>query len=312
MMKKKLRVALLCGGKSAERDVSLAGGREVARALSSDKYEMVQYDPACDLARIAQDAHRIDVAFILLHGPLGEDGTVQGFLDLLGIPYQGAGVLGSAIAMDKDLSKQLYQSAGLPVAKWVMVDAGQHVEAADLLAEVGSSAVIKPLRQGSSLGMHLASTPEALTAGLQDAFQFDRQVMVEEFIKGREITVGVIGNDELTVLPLVEIIPGAEYPFFDYRAKYQPGASKEICPAPFDEALSKQAKQYALTAHNALKLRGYSRTDMMISKDNGIFLIETNTIPGMTPTSLLPLAAAEYGLSFPQLLDWLIDLALEP
>ncbi len=310
-MKNKLRVALLCGGKSGERDVSLAGCREVVAALDPAKYDVVQYDPATDLARIAHDAEQIDVAFILLHGPFGEDGTMQGFLDLLGIPYQGAGVLGSAVAMDKDLSKQLYQRTGLPVAKWVMVDAKQDYDAGDILDQLRSPVVIKPIGQGSSLGMCLASTPDELTTGLRNAFKLDQQVMVEEFIKGREITVGVIGNEKLTALPLVEIIPGEEYPFFDYQAKYQPGASKEICPADFDEVITQQAQQFGLAAHHVLKLRGYSRTDMMVSDDGEIFLIETNTIPGMTPTSLLPQAAAEHGLSFSQLLDRLIELALE-
>ena len=152
---------------------------------------------------------------------------------------------------------------------------------------------------------------DQLSAALATAFQYDSQVMVEEFIKGREITVGVIGNDELLPLPLVEIIPDAKYDFFDYEAKYQPGATREVCPAEVDGRIRDQAQEYGLTAHKALQLRGYSRTDMIIREDGEIFLLETNTIPGMTPTSLLPQAAAQAGLEFSALLDRLIELAME-
>jgi D-alanine-D-alanine ligase len=158
--------------------------------------------------------------------------------------------------------------------------------------------------------MTIARSEEDIAVGLKKAFAIDREVMVEEFIAGREITGGIIGNDELTALPLVEIIPGDEYEFFDYEAKYQPGATKEICPADLEEPLAMRAQNYALSAHRALQLRGYSRTDMIISNDD-IFVLETNTIPGMTPTSLLPQAAAAAGLDFSALLDRLIELALE-
>lgn len=311
-MKNKLRVALLCGGKSGERNVSLAGGREVLEALDTTKYEVTTYDPACDLDRLVRDSERIDVAFILLHGPMGEDGTVQGFLELLGIPYQCAGVLGSALAMDKDLAKQMYQLAGLPVAPWEMASENEQIDCDALLRRLGGKVVVKPVGQGSSLGMSVASTPEALKSGLENAFCFGPEVMVEEYITGREITVGVLGNKELTALPLVEIIPGKEHPFFDYGAKYDVGASEEICPAQLSDTITAKAQEYGLAAHKALRLKGYSRTDMIVTEQGEIFLIETNTIPGMTPTSLLPQAAAEYGLTFSALLDRLIALALQP
>ena len=307
---KKLRLALLAGGKSGEREVSLKGAEEIVKALDPGKYEVKRYDPATDLAKLATEADSLDVAFILLHGPLGEDGTVQGFLDLLEIPYQGSGVLGSAIAMDKNLSKILYRNAGLKVPEWYMASKKDIEHPDENLSQLGLPLVIKPASQGSSLGMSIARSKHDIAEGLQKAFAIDRQVMVEEFIAGREITGGVIGNLELTALPLVEIIPGEKYDFFDYEAKYQPGASKEICPADLEEAITIRAQNYALTAHRALQLRGYSRTDMIVS-GNDIYVLETNTIPGMTPTSLLPQGAAAAGLDFPALLDRLIELALE-
>jgi len=307
---KKLRLALLAGGKSGEREVSLKGAAEVAKALDPRKYEVKRYDPATDLAKLATEAGSLDVAFILLHGPFGEDGTVQGFLDLLAIPYQGSGVLGSAIAMDKNLSKILYRNAGLKVPEWYMASTEDITNPGKITGQLGLPLVIKPASQGSSLGMSIARSEDAVAEGLKKAFLLDRQVMVEEYISGREITGGVIGNDELTALPLVEIIPGDTYEFFDYEAKYRAGASREICPAELEEAITIRAQNHALAAHRALQLRGYSRTDMIVSGDD-IYLLETNTIPGMTPTSLLPQGAAAAGLDFPALLDRLIELALE-
>jgi D-alanine-D-alanine ligase len=305
----KIRLALVAGGKSGEREVSLAGAKEVEKALSREKYEVHRYDPATDLARLAADADKIDAAFILLHGPLGEDGTMQGFLDLLGVPYQGAGVLGSALAMDKNLAKILYQQAGLTVAAWEMARPDDQINPCRLLERLSLPVVIKPIRQGSSLGMSLAASEEDLVQGLAKAFGYDSEVMVEQYVRGREITGGVLGNRELTALPIVEIIPGEEYKFFDYDAKYKKGASREVCPAELPPEITARAQAIALAAHRALQLKGYSRTDMIVSGDS-IYVLETNTIPGMTPTSLLPQAAAAHGLSFAALLDRLIELAL--
>ena len=309
-MNKKLRLALLAGGKSGEREVSLKGAEEVARALDPQKYVVRRYDPATDLALLAAEADTLDVAFILLHGPFGEDGTVQGFLDLLSLPYQGSGVLGSALAMDKNLAKILYRNNGLKVPEWYMAQKEDIDNPSKIPGQLGLPLVIKPANQGSSLGMTIARSEDEITEGLKKAFAIDHQVMVEEFIEGREITGGILGNDELTPLPLVEIIPGEQYEFFDYEAKYQPGASSEICPAELDDPITIRAQQYALTAHRALQLRGYSRTDMIVCGDD-IYVLETNTIPGMTPTSLLPQGAAAAGLDFAALLDRLIELALE-
>ncbi|MCW5199067.1 D-alanine--D-alanine ligase [Desulfobulbus sp. F4] len=308
----RIRLALIAGGTSGEREVSLRGAAGVEQALNQEKYEVVRYDPATDLARLAADAGQIDAAFILLHGIGGEDGTVQGMLDLLGIPYQGSGVLGSALAMDKHMAKTMYKLHDLPVAAWEMAEKAHVADPLLLLAKLRLPLVVKPVRQGSSLGMSIVKQhPEQLSAALATAFAHDSRVMAEEFIKGREITVGVLGNDKLTALPLVEIIPDSRYDFFDYKAKYTPGATREVCPAEISDSIRERAQDYGIRAHNALQLRGYSRTDMIIRDDGEIFLLETNTIPGMTPTSLLPQAAAQAGLDFSALLDRLIELAME-
>ena len=306
----KLRLALIAGGVSAEREVSLRGAAGVEQALNRDRYEVVRYDPATDLARIAADAANIDAAFILLHGVHGEDGTIQGFLDLLGIPYQGAGVLGSALAMDKNLAKVMYRLAGLPVAPWVMVEPGDLRDSGRIESAVGLPCVVKPVRQGSSIGMSIVRTRDQLPAALELALRHDGEVMVEAFLKGRELTAGVLGNSELTALPLIEIIPDSRFDFFNYEAKYQPGATREVCPAPVSETVRARAQDYAVRAHRSLQLRGYSRTDMILVGEE-LYLLETNTIPCMTPTSLLPQAAAEAGLPFAALRDRLIELALE-
>ena len=306
----RIRLALIAGGISGEREVSLKGAAEVAKALDPEKYEVRHYDPATDLAKIAADADQLDAAFVLLHGIHGEDGTMQGFLELLAIPYQGAGVLGSALAMDKNLAKTLYRLHGLPVAAWEMADRRYIEDPAPLLAKLSLPLVIKPVRQGSSLGMSIVREPDRLSAALATAFEHDSEVMVEEFISGREITVGVLGNDELTALPLIEIIPDEQYDFFDYEAKYKPGATREVCPAAVDDNIREKAQRYGIIAHQALQLKGYSRTDMMVRGDE-IILLETNTIPGMTRTSLFPQAAAAAGLDFAALLDRLIELAME-
>lgn len=309
MQEQKLRVALLAGGTSGERQVSLNGAAEVEKALDPERFLVRRYDPACDLARLVGDAGEIDFAFILLHGLHGEDGTVQGMLDLLGIPYQGSGVLGSAIAMDKHLAKDLFRLHGLPVADCVVVGNRSDYDLQGMVDRLGLPLVVKPVREGSSLGLTIARNLDELREGIEAARRHDRDVMVEQYIKGREITAAVLGNDTLTALPLIEIIPGEGFAFFDYTAKYQPGASREICPAPISPELTEKAQQLAMAAHSALRLRGYSRTDMILNETGDFFLLESNTIPGMTATSLLPQAAARHGLEFSQFLELLIEMA---
>lgn len=311
MQQQKLRIALLAGGTSGEREVSLNGAAQVEKALSSDMYVVRRFDTASQLADIVAARDEIDFAFILLHGLQGEDGTMQGLLDLLGIPHQGSGVLGSAIAMDKNLAKELYRLDGLPVADWEIITPESARDGAGIAARLGLPLVVKPVREGSSLGMTIARTEAELLAGIEKALTHGRQVMVEKYIRGRELTAGVLGNDQLEALPLIEIVPGKEHAFFDYTAKYKPGASSEICPAPVSAAVTEKAQEYAIRAHRALRLRGYSRTDMMLDKDDNIYLLETNTIPGMTATSLLPQAAAKHGLDFPAFLARLIALGME-
>ena len=306
----KRRVALLSGGISSEREVSIKSGNQVYEALDKAKYEIARYDPATDLGRLVTDAQDIDVALIVLHGPYGEDGTVQGLLDLLHIPYQGSGVLGSALAMDKWSSKRLYGEAGLPVPPFQVLSKGQTVDAEALAAAPGFPLVVKPRYGGSSIGTSIVPDPQQLEESIRTAFQHGPDVILEMYLQGTEITGGVLGNEELRLLPIVEIVPEADYAFFDYEAKYKAGATREICPARISETFARRAQSYAATAHRALCCRGYSRTDMIIQGET-IYVLETNTIPGMTPVSLYPLAAKAAGISFSRLLDNLIELALE-
>jgi D-alanine-D-alanine ligase len=257
-----------------------------------------------------REAREIDAALIIMHGRGGEDGSMQGLLDLLEIPYQGSGVLASAVAMNKELSKVFYQLAGLKVPNALAFPRDNAPDPAAIKAKLGLPVVIKPVNEGSSIGITKAATLEALQAGLDKAFELDSRVLVEEFIQAIEITGGVLGNATLQALPLVEIIPTDKYDFFDYEAKYMPGASHEICPARISPELTRRAQECALTAHRALGCRGYSRTDMLVRGDD-IYVLETNTIPGMTATSLFPQGAKEAGIEFPELLDKLIDLARE-
>lgn len=300
-----MRVALLAGGSSSEREVSLKGAKAVYQALLELGHKVEFFDPAKDLVSLAQRAKEFDVAFLVVHGPCGEDGTLQGFLDMLGLPYQGAGVLGSALAMHKGLSKFLYEKAGLPVPKGFLVNKEDSFELIKEKAKIlGYPLIVKPATQGSSVGLSLIEREEELPYALEKAFSVDREILLEEYIRGRELTVGILDEEPL---PVVEIRPKAR--LFDYETKYTPGLAEEICPAEISEELTKKAQEYALRAHKALYLRHYSRTDMIL-KDEEIFVLETNTIPGMTETSLLPLAAKVMGYSFKDLVQKLLELAL--
>ncbi len=305
-----MRLALIAGGKSSEREVSLKSGAQVYQALDQSKYDIRRYDPFTDLERLVREAPELDAALIIMHGRGGEDGTMQGLLELLGVPYQGSGVLASALAMNKELSKALYQMAGLKVPPALAFTREKAPSLQEIEAKLGLPAVIKPATEGSSIGVTMARDLKELAAGLTAAYEYDRRVLVEKFIQGTEITGAVLGNSDARALPLVEIIPSDIYAFFDYEAKYQPGATSEICPARLDPELTGRAQQCALTAHTALGCRGYSRTDMMV-QDGEIYVLETNTIPGMTATSLFPQAAKAAGMEFSELLDTLIQLALE-
>lgn len=306
----KLNLALLAGGNSSEREISLLGAAQVFEALDKSKYNITQYDPKTDIAQLVADAPGIDVALIIMHGAQGEDGRIQGLLDLLGIPYQGSGVLGSAVAMNKLTSKHLYEQAGLPGARHVVAHKNAPNACIDLEKELGLPLVIKPASAGSSVGVTIVQNACDVEEALKRAFAEDDLVLVEECISGTEITVGVIGNDTLEALPVIEIVPSSEYLFFDYEAKYKSGATNEICPARISPELTLQAQELAKAAHRVLFCRGYSRSDMII-RDNKLYLLETNTIPGMTANSLLPRAARTAGIEFPVLLDKLVELALQ-
>ncbi|HEX6737692.1 MAG TPA: D-alanine--D-alanine ligase, partial [Vicinamibacteria bacterium] len=365
---KRIRVAVLVGGASAEREISLASGRMIADHLPRDRYEPVLLDTLALMARnprlspelreraqalvartsqallepedsalpsAFQDqarsaaaaaapatealapgsAEAVDVAFIALHGAYGEDGTLQGMLELLGIPYVGSGVLASALAMDKAMAKKMMAAEGIPTPRGIRLARAAFNEdraAALRLAEaVGVPAVVKPSRQGSSIGMSLVERPEDLPAALAHGFAYDSEVLVEERVAGTELTVGVIGNREPIALPVVEIVP--KRAFFDYRAKYDPALSEEICPARLPALVAEQARELGLRAHRALGCRGLSRTDMILAEgDRGLVVLEVNTLPGMTVNSLLPKAAAAAGIPFGELLHRLVQLALEP
>ena len=306
----KLTLALLSGGISSEREVSLSSGEQVYEALDKDKYDIRRYDPKTDLPRLIQDAAQIDAALIILHGPYGEDGTVQGLLELLHIPYQGSGVLGSSLAMNKAAAKQMYEKAGIPVPPYVVYDRNDTVDGDACAKKLGLPLVVKPVVGGSSVGMSIIRSVADLPDALEKAFEWDSAVMIEAYIDGTELTGGVIGNSELEAFPIIEIIPDKEHDFFDYEAKYTAGITREICPARIDEDLTLQAQTLAKKSHQALFCRGYSRTDLIL-KGRELYVLETNTIPGMTATSLLPQAGQAAGYTFTRLLDRLIELGME-
>jgi len=307
---KKINLALLSGGISSEREVSINSGNQVYEALNKEKYNILRYDPKTDLKRLVEDADRIDAALIVLHGPFGEDGTVQGLLDLLHIPYQGSGVLGSAAAMNKRAAKLLYEKAGIPSPAYIILEAAGEFDPDECINQIGLPLVVKPVVGGSSVGMSIVRSAGAFKAAVDRAFGEDDSVLIEAYIKGIELTVGVLGNRELEALPVIEIVPDAAHEFFDYEAKYTAGVTQEICPARIDKDITQRTQTYAKMAHQALFCKGYSRTDMIL-KGEEIYVLETNTIPGMTATSLLPQAAQVAGLSFSQLLDKLIELGIE-
>ena len=307
---KKINLALLSGGVSSERDVSLNSGKQVYEALDKEKYDIQLYDPKTDLEKLVCDAPRIDAALIILHGPFGEDGTIQGMLDLLDIPYQGAGVMGSAMAMNKLLAKRLYKGAGIPTPDFLSFGLKDETDPGQIVTSLGLPLVVKPACAGSSQGMTLVKVAEALPDAIRFGFENDDTIIIEKYHKGLELTCGVLGNDEPEALPVIEIIPGNDHEFFDYTAKYVAGETTEICPARIDDDLTQKVQDLAVQAHESLFLKGYSRTDMIFENDR-LWVLETNTIPGMTATSLYPQSANVAGYSFTALLDRLIELAMQ-
>ncbi len=303
------KVALLAGGTSGERSISVASGEGAKGALEEAGFAVEWIDPANkeDLKRLIEED--FDVAFMCLHGKMGEDGTMQGMLELLGIPYTCSGVLASATAMDKAKSKVFYELAGVPTPKSVTLKRNEEYNAAEVESVVGIPCVVKPATEGSALGVEIVEDSSVLEAAIQRAFEIDDLVLIETFIAGDEYTVAVIGNEVPEALPIIQIVPKGE--FYDFDSKYAPGGSQHICPAPLNEKLTAALQENAARAHCALGCSGVSRSDFIIDRNGNPWILETNTIPGMTATSLLPDAARAAGMSFPQLCTKLIELALE-
>ena len=306
----KLKIAVLAGGWSREREISIMSGNAAFKALDRKKYDVTLFDPKYELTELMAQKENIDLAFILLHGKYGEDGCMQGLLDILGVPFVGSGVLASATTVNKKSTKDVYRNEGLTIAADVVLAKEEAFSIEEIINRLGKKTVVKPLDEGSSVGMSLCGNKEELAAGIDKAFACGSEIMVEQYIAGREVTCCVLGKRKLETLPIIEIVPKQKYRFFDYDAKYTPGATEEICPPQLDEKTQEIINDHAKKAHQALGCSIWSRTDMIV-KEKKAYLLETNTIPGMTEHSLFPLAARAAGISFSQLLDQLIALSFE-
>jgi len=305
-----IRVAVLKGGRSAEREVSLNTGSQVSAALFERGFDVVEIDTGDDefISELARA--EANVVFICLHGRFGEDGTVQGLCELLELPYVGSGVLASALAMDKVMSKHFYACTGIPTPEYVVLKRGHELDTEFITARLGDKTVVKPANEGSAIGVTIVHEPAELPAAIGHAFTYDRHVLVEKFVAGVEVTVGVLGNEHPMALPTLEIVP--EHEFYDYESKYLPGMSRHIIPARVSDDARDTCERLAVEAHTALGCRGMSRSDLIVTSAGEALLLETNTIPGMTSTSLLPDAARAAGIEFPELCLRLVELALEP
>lgn len=302
------KVALLAGGTSGEREISIASGEGAKKALEEAGFTVDWIDPARkeDLKALIDKSY--DVAFLCLHGKMGEDGTVQGMLELLSIPYTCSGVLASATAMDKAKSKVLYELGGVATPSSFTLTRSEEYSIDEIVKKLGVPCVVKPATEGSALGVEIVEEENSLAAAIERAFAIDDIVLVEQFVKGTEITVAVLGNEDPEALPIIEIVPKGE--FYDFDSKYAPGGSQHICPAPLQDDLADEIKELAKRAHCVLGCRGVSRSDFIIDEAGKPWILETNTIPGMTPTSLLPDAARAAGISFPELCTKLVQYAL--
>jgi D-alanine-D-alanine ligase len=337
-----MRITVLMGGTSSERDVSLASGLRIAEALRSRGHTVRTIDTARgpvteeeerrmvaggvvkqkpptpdELARmkaesVTETAARLpkrgecDVAFLALHGGSGEDGTIQALLDLAGVPYTGSGHLASALAMDKDLSKHLMRAQGVRTADWLMSQRAGHPTAAEVERALGWPVIVKPSKQGSTVGLSIVKQPAELEAAIAEAFEHDDEVMIERFIAGRELSAPILGGE---ALPVGEIIPKHE--IYDYECKYTPGMAEEIFPAPLSAAETAEVQRQARLAFASLKLSGCARIDFRMTASGEFYCLEANTLPGMTATSLVPQGAAAAGIAFPDLCERIARLALE-
>lgn len=305
---KEIRVALLAGGKSGERSISLASGEGAKQALLEAGFQVTVFDPANKDDLVALVQGEFDVAFLALHGKFGEDGTIQGFLETIGLPYIGPGIWSSATAIDKPKAKRCYDRAGIPTPRSMMLDA-EHIDVPAIVEEVGSHCVVKAATEGSALGVYLCEGEQEIADAIEKVFTVDSHAFVESFVSGEEFTVAVLGNDDPFALPVIKIVPSHE--FYDFESKYAQGGSQHICPAPLSEEDTKRAMDLAVAAHKTLECRGVSRSDLIQDTHGDFWVLETNTIPGMTATSLLPDAARAAGISFSELCVKLISYALE-
>ncbi|ADO49875.1 D-alanine--D-alanine ligase [[Enterobacter] lignolyticus] len=302
------KIAVLLGGTSAEREVSLNSGAAVLAGLREAGVDAYAVDPRDEDITLLK-SKGFKKAFIALHGRGGEDGTLQGLLELTGIPYTGSGVMASAISMDKLRSKLLWQGAGLPVAPWVALTRAQFsqglsAEDSQRIAALGLPLIVKPSREGSSVGMSKVSESRALDAALALAFQHDDEVLIEKWLSGPEFTVAVVGEE---ILPSIRIQPAGT--FYDYEAKYLSDETKYFCPGCEDPQREEEMKALVLKAWNILGCSGWGRIDVMQDEDGQLYLLEANTSPGMTSHSLVPMAARQAGMSFSQLVVRILDLA---
>lgn len=308
----KLRVGILMGGPSSEHEVSLMSGRLVSESLDQKKYEVIPVVVSRDgtwPVDISDLEDGLDIAFIAMHGEYGEDGTIQEILENSEIPFTGSSALSSALAMNKNLCSRLFVSKGIKVPRYVVVH--KYEKSLEPFDHFGFPVVVKPVDRGSSVGVSVVRSPEELYVALQNAFRFSKDAMIQEYVPGHEVTCSVLddGLGDVVPLPVTEIIPKTGG-FFDYKAKYTPGASDEITPARLTEEGTELVQRHAVAAHRAIGASGMSRTDMIIGSDGELYVLEINTIPGMTPTSLLPQAAKAHGLTLQDLFDRIIEAGL--
>ena len=303
------RIGVLAGGTSAEREISLKSGNAIYKALLNLGYDAVFIDVSDN---ICEDLKRenIEIAFLALHGGHGENGAIQGLLEVMGIPYTGSGVLSSALAMDKEASKKIFLYHDIPVSPFVVVNReqlGERINPQLITAVVDFPLpwVVKPVAEGSSIGVNIVKGEEDIDDAVQSAFSYGRKIIIEKYISGKEIQIGVLGQ---TVLGGVEVRPSKE--FYSYEAKYTPGLTQYILPPEIDDYAYETLKDVALKAHNALDCKGATRVDFILDESNEPYILEVNTIPGMTETSLLPKIAKLTGLEFPDLIEEILKQTL--
>lgn len=303
------RVGVLMGGPSSERGISLKSGKAVLSALLESGVDALGIDIITDNAqeniRLLQ-SHNLNSVFIALHGRFGEDGTIQEILEKINLPYTASGVAASRLAMDKIGALGIFKDGGLAVPKSHFIDKSTYRKNRIYQNDLGFPLVVKPANHGSSIGLSLVESDEGVSAAIELAFQFDERIIIEEYIFGRELTVGVLAE---AALPVIEIIPKNK--FFDFAAKYQAGLTDYIIPARLEEGIAGKVQQAALAAHKLLGCFGCSRTDIILGKDGSPYVLEVNTIPGMTATSLLPKAAKIIGIDFNRLCLKLLELGYE-